>query len=246
MRVLAVIPARMGSERIPRKNAMEISPGISLAQHAVDCARWSGVCDVVAVSTDRPAALSIIGADVMQRPDELSGPTSDIASAVAWTTSAMESAKGCMFDLVVTLQPAVLARSPLIVRELVRAVESMGARGGLTMATSHRWGWTAFGSAARIDWDRLHYPRSQNSFSHLVEINAVQVADRETVAAGERWRAPLVLAQLPAWCSALDIDTPEDMAAARELWPWASPRLETCRPVMRLVERVDQAVSCPA
>lgn len=226
MRVLAVIPARMGSTRLPWKNRLEIEPGISLAQHAVDCARGSGVCSRIVVSTDAPADLPIRDAIINRRPADLSGGSADIAAVVRHELVNAETADGC-FDYVVTLQPAVLARSPLIVRRLVEAVAEHRANGGLTMCPVHPWVWTERAFGVTAPWLPGPYPRSQDCGAMWQEINAVQVSSARVVRDGGRWSEPLVILDLPIWAAALDVDTPADMATARDLWPWARSRLET-------------------
>ena len=227
MNVIAVIPARMGSARMPRKNLCEIEPGLTLLQQAIDCALHSGVIDEIAVSTDLEDADWEGTALWIKRPDYLCGPTSDISESVAYTLKQVEHLNGKHYDYIVTLQPAVIARSPLIVRDLVNAVCLGGNTAGITMAKTHRWTWDVKESTATNDWFPGPYPRSQDSAPRLVEINAVQVARRDVVLKNKRWDVPMVILELPSWCAALDIDTPEDLATARDLWPWARPRLET-------------------
>lgn len=226
MNVLAVIPARMGSTRMPMKNRLEIEPGVSLAQHAVDCARWSGVCRHIVVSTDAPEELPIRNAYVSRRPSDLSGATADIALVVQRELELAERAMGA-FDYVVTLQPAVLARSPLIVRRLIESVDANRASGGLTMCPVHPWIWNEKSGKACAPWLPGPYPRSQDCVPMWQEINAVQVSSAESVRSGRRWDFPLVILDLPTWAAALDVDTPADLATARDMWPWAKTRLET-------------------
>lgn len=224
--ILAIVPARMGSARMPRKNLCEIEPGLNLVQQAVDCARHSGLVDRIAISSDEDIFAAGRVAYV-ERPAHLSGPHADISDAVEHATRSLEESDKCRFDYVVTLQPAVVARSPLILRRLLEVVTSERLHGGLTMAYTHRWIWQAQGRRAMNDWWPGAYPRSQDSARRLVEINAVQIASRDVVMRKERWGVPLAIMELPAWAAALDIDTPEDLAAARDLWPWAKTRLET-------------------
>jgi hypothetical protein len=236
-RVLAIVPARMGSARVPNKNARELEPGLSLAQQAVDCARLSGAVSRTVVSTDRPDLLPIYGAEVSARPADLSGPTADIAATVRWELDRLER-RGDRFDYVVTLQPAVVARSPGIVADLIDAVADADARGGITMARAHPWTWRGDGHVARAHWVPGPYPRSQDAGPHWSEINACQVACASAVRDGLRWAPPLIIAELPPWCTALDIDTADDLAMAIDLWPWARPRLQQWRPPLHLFDRV--------
>lgn len=225
MTVLAVIPARMGSARLPRKNLLEIEPGLSLAQQAIDCAIGSGVVDEVIVSTDE-TTLPIRNAHLRIRPDEICGPTADIADAVrdAWHYA------DARHDTVVVLQPAVLARSPLIVRRMIEVCQRQQCS-AVTMAHTVPWIWRHRAATAHADWlNKGRYPRSQDSDEHFAEVNAVTVCTAEAAAYGCRWSLPLLIASLPSWAIALDIDTPSDLATARGIWPWAKRELETWQP----------------
>jgi pseudaminic acid cytidylyltransferase len=86
---LAVIPARGGSKRIPRKNVRPFA-GKPMIAHSIECAVGSGLFDRVVVSTDDDeigAVARDFGAEVpFRRPPELSddraGTTEVIAHAV--------------------------------------------------------------------------------------------------------------------------------------------------------------------
>ena len=91
MKCLAVIPARGGSKRIPRKNIREFA-GKPMIAHSIEAALGSGVFDRVIVSTDDEEIADVArhyGADVpFLRPSELSGDqvgaTDVMAHAVEW------------------------------------------------------------------------------------------------------------------------------------------------------------------
>lgn len=88
---VAIIPARGGSKRIPRKNIRDFA-GKPMIAHSIECARQSGVFDRVIVSTDDAEIGRIsreYGAEVpFVRPQALSddhtGATDVIAHATAW------------------------------------------------------------------------------------------------------------------------------------------------------------------
>ena len=71
---LAVIPARGGSKRIPRKNVRPFA-GQPMICHAIDAARAAGVFDRIVVSTDDAEIAEVAraaGAEVpFIRPPEL-------------------------------------------------------------------------------------------------------------------------------------------------------------------------------
>ena len=229
MSVLAVIPARMGSTRLPRKNLLEIETGLTLLQQAIDSATGSGLVDEVVVSTD-DKLLPIRNARLRIRPAEICGPTADISDAVydAWQNTDLG-----VHDWVVTLQPAVLARSQLIVRSMITECISRQCS-AITMAHTVPWIWQHSdqgGGMADVPWLRDgRYPRSQDSAEHFAEVNAVTVAPASAVRKRCRWSLPLLIASLPSWAIALDIDNPGDLVTARGLWPWARRELETFTP----------------
>lgn len=232
MKSLCVIPARMGSSRMPWKNRLEIEVGISLAQHAVNCARGSGCFDRIVVSTDCPEDLPIDRGIVTRRPPELATGTADIADVVKFELQRCDSAYR-PFTHVAVLQPAVLARSPLIVKRLHDEVVRTGARGGLTMCPVHPWIWTAHGDKLSAPWLPGPYPRSQDCGKMWQEINAVQITTADVVHAGGRWDWPLIIMDLPIWAAVLDVDTAADLEAARDIWPYARRKLETWEGPMR-------------
>jgi CMP-N-acetylneuraminic acid synthetase len=238
---VAIIPARMGSKRLPRKNALQIEPGVSLVQQAIDCAYGSGVIDRTFVLTD-DVGLRFTNAEYLGEPAADAGDDADISTAVAHAVDGLERSLG-RIQYVVTLQPAVLARSALIVRQVVQAVVREDAGGAVTAARTVPWQWEVYGTQAANAWYPGPYPRSQYAGHHLAEVNAVQVATREAVAAGHRWATPLLLAELPPWAASLDIDEPADLAAARDLWPWAKPRLETWEPIIHRADTINEVIA---
>jgi pseudaminic acid cytidylyltransferase len=88
---VAVIPARGGSKRIPRKNIREFA-GKPMIAHSISCAIQSGLFERVIVSTDNEEIAAVsekYGAEVpFWRPQELSddhtGTTEVIAHATSW------------------------------------------------------------------------------------------------------------------------------------------------------------------
>lgn len=88
---IAVIPARGGSKRIPRKNIRDFA-GRPMIAHAISTAQNSGIFDRIVVSTDDEEIASVAsryGAEVpFIRPAKLSddhaGTVAVVAHAVAW------------------------------------------------------------------------------------------------------------------------------------------------------------------
>lgn len=76
-RVIAQIPARAGSKRVPAKN-LRLLDGRPLLAYAIECARDSGVFDEVFVNSDSPQMLELgrsMGVSAYERPAELASDT---------------------------------------------------------------------------------------------------------------------------------------------------------------------------
>lgn len=85
MSIIALIPARGGSKRIPRKCVREFA-GLPMVAHPIRIAREAGVFDRIVVSTDDPEIAQIAidhGAEVpFQRPVELADDHTPIVEVV--------------------------------------------------------------------------------------------------------------------------------------------------------------------
>lgn len=82
--IIAIIPARGGSTRLPRKN-VRLMGGVPLIAHSIIAARQSRHVAEVIVSTDDPEIAQIsrqFGASVSQRPAHLSGAHATSESAL--------------------------------------------------------------------------------------------------------------------------------------------------------------------
>lgn len=116
---LAVIPARGGSKRIPRKNIKHFC-GKPMIAWSIEAARLSGCFDRILVSTDDAEIAQVAqahGADVpFMRPPELSddhaGTIPVIAHAVAWQNQHGEQAQDvcCIYATAPFVQATDLQR----------------------------------------------------------------------------------------------------------------------------------------
>ncbi|MFM1990490.1 MAG: pseudaminic acid cytidylyltransferase [Pseudomonadota bacterium] len=108
MRV-AVIPARGGSKRIPRKNIRPFA-GVPMIGHAIGLARASGLFDRIVVSTDDDEIAGVardFGAEVpFRRPAELADDRATTAPVVAHAIQAC-AALGWTAERVCCLYPCV-------------------------------------------------------------------------------------------------------------------------------------------
>lgn len=224
MNILCVIPARSGSQRIPGKNLRKLA-GNSLVRIAYDAAVSSGVFKSIYVSTDDQ--LMADGCPWIERPIEISQASSDISEASKHALITAEKINDCKYDYVVTLQPAIPLRTGALIKNLVENVIKNKCSGGVTGVETVPWLWSEQGGAAKNSWTPEPYPRSQSfKGQHLwQEINAVQMASREVALQGKRWDLPLLIQLMPPF-AIIDIDEPEDLESAQQIFPLLQKALE--------------------
>ncbi|MBT4824934.1 acylneuraminate cytidylyltransferase [Candidatus Woesearchaeota archaeon] len=120
-KILAFIPARGGSKRIPKKNIKNIA-GKPLIAYSIEAALKSKKIDKIIVSTDDEEIARIAkeyGAEVIMRPLDIAGDNSPTEEAMIHTIKELEK-KGYTPDYIVLLQPT----SPLRGNEIVdKAIE---------------------------------------------------------------------------------------------------------------------------
>ena len=101
--ILAVIPARGGSKRLPNKNILDLAEKPLIAW-SIEAGLNSKYIDTVVVSSDSDEILDIskkIGTDIIKRPDELASDTASSFDAIKHAIkNTMET-----FDYVILLQP---------------------------------------------------------------------------------------------------------------------------------------------
>ncbi|MEZ8379081.1 acylneuraminate cytidylyltransferase family protein [Vibrio splendidus] len=103
-KILAIIPARGGSKRLPRKNVLPLA-GKPLIGWSIDAAKNSKYIDQIFVSTDDKEIAdvsSLFGIDVPElRPDHLASDTATTESVLTYTLEKF----GKDVDIIVLLQP---------------------------------------------------------------------------------------------------------------------------------------------
>lgn len=137
-RLLAVIPARAGSKRLPGKNIRHLA-GLPLIAWTIRTAIDAGVFDKLLVSTDNEEIAEVAvryGASVpWLRPAELSTDTASSVDVVLHTLSACEAA-GEAADSVMLLQPTSPFRSVETVRRAVELHRKAGSPPVVTVCSA--------------------------------------------------------------------------------------------------------------
>lgn len=99
---LAIIPARGGSKRLPRKNVLDLC-GKPLIAYSIETGLKSKYINEVVVTSDDDEILAIsekFGSETIKRPDELASDTSTTFDAIKHAIDNLEK-----YDYIVLLQP---------------------------------------------------------------------------------------------------------------------------------------------
>jgi len=129
-KVLAIIPARGGSKRLPRKNVLPLQ-GKPLIAWSIDAGLKSQYVDRVVVSTDCDEIAEIsqqFGADVpFMRPADIAGDTATTNSVILNMINTLSRTE--LFDIVVILQPTSPLRTALDIDDALEKLDFKQADG---------------------------------------------------------------------------------------------------------------------
>lgn len=131
-RILAFVPARIGSKRVKEKN-IQILNGLPLFMHSVNVAKLSKYVDDILVSTDSEAVkkMSIkegcLEGDI--RPDYLSGDRARIVDAILYEIDKLDIKP----DVVVLLQPTFPFRTKEILDGVIEEYFKTGEESVITV-----------------------------------------------------------------------------------------------------------------
>ena len=121
---LAIIPARGGSKRLPRKNILDLN-GKPLIAYSIEAGLKSNYIDKVIVSSDDTEILNIskdFGADIIKRPDILASDTATSFDAIKHT---IENSN--RYDYIVLLQPTSPLRTSINIDESIELLNEKDA-----------------------------------------------------------------------------------------------------------------------
>lgn len=159
-KIIAIIPARGGSKGIPGKN-IKIFAGKPLIVHSIEQALSTPQIDAVYVSTDDDEIAKIskkAGAEIINRPKEISGDTATTESAIEHTLSVLKGKP----DIIVLLQ----ATSPLRPKSSIENAIDKFINGNydslLSVSPTHRFFWKIKDGQINAEYDYLNRPRRQD------------------------------------------------------------------------------------
>jgi CMP-N-acetylneuraminic acid synthetase len=121
---LAIIPARGGSKRLPRKNVLDLN-GKPLITYSIEAGLKSKYIDKVIVTSDDEEILNIskqFGADTIKRPDELASDTATSFDTLKHVVDNTDK-----YDYVILLQPTSPLRNNKHIDEAIELLDKKNA-----------------------------------------------------------------------------------------------------------------------
>jgi N-acylneuraminate cytidylyltransferase len=209
--VIAIIPARAGSVRLPGKNMLPLA-GKPMVQWTLEAALGARSLNRILVSSDDEAVLALAesmgGMTALRRPAELAGSE---ASSMDVVRHALHVTGG-RWDQVVLIQPTSPLRTAFDVDEAVTRCRKAGAPALISVSPPAKP--AAFHASLTVDGRLEDLPSSErireiNGAVYVGRPDVVLEAGTFRIAGGLGWEMPADR----AW----DVDTAEDFAACESI-----------------------------
>ena len=164
MKYLAVVPARIGSKGVPRKN-LRLLHGKPLIGWSIERAMECALVDRVIVSTESEEIAQVArnhGAEVpFLRSSELADDAAKMEPVLLHTLEQLEKMDGYRPDAVILLQPTSPLRHPGTIEAAIRQYENEGADSLLGVVANHHFFWKEQPHVA-AEYDYLNRPNRQD------------------------------------------------------------------------------------
>ncbi len=234
MDVLAIIPARGGSRRLPGKNLLDVA-GRPLLVQSIEHAKAAKEVTRTVVSTDDPAIQAVsfaAGAEVILRPAEFSTDTATSESALLHVLDYLKDRERYQPDLVVFLQCTSPIREDGDIDRAIQRLLNTGAD-SLFSATASKWLlWRSSGDSVHsFNYDYRQRRREQDMADEWRENGSIYVVRPWVLReCGNRLGGKIISYEMNYW-SSFQIDSAED--------------LELCDWILRRQERRDRLKAFP-
>lgn len=221
MKRVAIIPARGGSKRLPKKNIMPFC-GRPMIAWTVLAAQQSGLFDRVLVSTDSEEIASVVREECgLETPFLRLDAADDISPVSVATLHALEQLAeiGEDFDRVVQLMANCPIRGATEIQHLVGEMETKGADSAIScFAFGWMNPWWAFGlkDDGGADWK---FPealkmRSQDLDTLYCPSGAIWASTTAALRANRDFKGPGAIYVPLDWEACVDIDDAHDLRFA--------------------------------
>jgi len=179
---LAIIPARGGSKRLPRKNILPLA-GNPLIAWTIEAGKKSKYIDEIYVTSDDDEILKIskeFGANTIKRPKELASDTALTFDAIKHVLENIDT----QYDYIVLLQPTSPLRNEKHINEAIEFLFSKNADAVISVCeTEHSPLWCntlpEYRSMQRFLREDIKNKRSQDLPKYYRLNGAIYICDRE-------------------------------------------------------------------
>jgi CMP-N-acetylneuraminic acid synthetase len=222
---IAIIPARGGSKRLPRKNILDFH-GMPMIAWTIQAALKADIFDRVIVSTEDTEIAEIsrkFGAEVPFLRETNYDDLTPVSSAVIASLNQAAGHFGEQYETVIQLMP----NCPLRGTAEILAAQTAFDVGRLDFQIScYRLGWTNPWWAMKLDSDGVGEAlfsdamkmRSQDLPPLFNPTGAIWIARAEALKAAGTYYGPGHKFQPMPWTSAIDIDNEDDLAFAKAVY----------------------------
>ena len=222
---IAIIPARGGSKRIPRKNIVDFF-GKPMIAWTIEAAQKSGYFERILVSTDDEEIAQVArdhGASVPFLRTECADDHSPVSQATLASLKQAETFWDTSFDTVVQLMPNCPIRTAADIKQ---AIEAFQGKQATFQISCFKFGWMNPWWALRLNeqgqaeklFPEAVSARSQDLPELYCPTGAIWLAQTAALKkTGTFYGAGHVFDPMH-WISAVDIDDYEDMEMAKAVW----------------------------
>jgi CMP-N,N'-diacetyllegionaminic acid synthase len=212
--IIAVIPARGGSKRVPRKNLLLLR-GKPLLAYSIEHAKRSRLVDRIIVSTDDDEIADVAiqyDAEVIKRPPELSGDTASSETALLHVVDWLAEKEKYEPDILVFLQCTSPLRNENDIDNAIGVFLENNADSLFSACRFNKYIWRVCnGAASPINYDYRHRWREQDFPHQVLENGSIFVFKTSILKElGNRLGGKIVVYEMDE-LSSIQIDSNEDI-----------------------------------
>lgn len=224
-RILAIIPARGGSKRLPGKNIKELA-GKPLVQHTIDAAEQSSYIDEIIFTSDREDILDTVNVNktILQKRDpHLALDETKSIDVIFDSYSFFQSLDKSSIDYILVLQPTSPLRNRVHIDKSIELLENMKADGIISVCEcehSPLWANTLPADNAMGNFlpESLHNSRSQDLAPYYRLNGAIYICDVKRLYSEKTFMIKdNIYAYIMEQCDSVDIDNIIDFKLAEVL-----------------------------
>lgn len=220
MNIVAIIPARGGSKRVPHKS-IHLLAGKPLISHTIDHARKSTLIDRVVVSTDSKSISNIseeYGAEVIVRPDTISGDKATSESALLHVLDKLKKTDKYEPDIVVFLQCTSPLRNDADIDNAINVLINTKSDSLLSVCKFDKFIWKPDrGSVLPINYDYRNRCREQDFPTQYMENGSIYIFKPWVIELLNNRLGGYISVYEMEWMNSFQIDSVEDLELCKLL-----------------------------